>query len=138
MTTYLTPNSEYQDAREGAIQAAIDLFGAGSLQHLMTAEAWDGVGVYGEELDMSFEPVLAMGSLIYAGQLSDSLDTEFDSDTINLPMDPNQKFSIVVQGEPGFEPTVTVLDPGSRNIGLVDGQWFIHRGTDQHPGCRCG
>lgn len=45
LTEYLTPNSQYSDAMEGSIQAAIALFGEGSPQVLATEAAWEAVGV---------------------------------------------------------------------------------------------
>jgi Zn-dependent metalloprotease len=45
-TTYLTPNSQYADARVAAIQAAIDLFGNTSNEAQQTRKAWSAVGVY--------------------------------------------------------------------------------------------
>ena len=45
LTVYLTQNSTYIDARSGAEQSAIDLFGEGSQQHISTVEAWNAVGV---------------------------------------------------------------------------------------------
>ncbi|MCW3110203.1 MAG: C-terminal target protein [Segetibacter sp.] len=43
---YLYPNAVYADTRIAAIQAAEDLFGAGSNEVLQTTEAWNAVGVY--------------------------------------------------------------------------------------------
>ena len=43
---YLTPTSDYYDARVGAIDAATDLFGAGSSEVQAVKDAWDAVGVY--------------------------------------------------------------------------------------------
>ena len=45
LTTYMTSASQYTDAREGAIQSAIDLYGADSDEALQTAAAWSAVGV---------------------------------------------------------------------------------------------
>jgi len=45
---YLTPTSTFADARDGAEQAAIDLFGVCSPQHLETIHAWYAVGVGSE------------------------------------------------------------------------------------------
>jgi Zn-dependent metalloprotease len=42
---YLTALSPYADARQGALQAAEDLFGTCSQQFLQTANAWHAVGV---------------------------------------------------------------------------------------------
>lgn len=44
-TIYLTPNSDYQDARFYAVQSAIDLFGACSPEVMSTTNAWYAVGV---------------------------------------------------------------------------------------------
>lgn len=45
LTVYLTSSSNYSAARAGAIQAAIDLFGAGSAEEIATTDAWYAVGV---------------------------------------------------------------------------------------------
>ncbi|HBY67208.1 MAG TPA: hypothetical protein DEG69_05245, partial [Flavobacteriaceae bacterium] len=41
----LNSNSQYDDARAGAIQAAIDLYGAGSAEEIAVTNAWHAVGV---------------------------------------------------------------------------------------------
>lgn len=45
LTTYLHPTATFEDAKDGAIQAAIDIYGNGSQEHLSTEEAWCAVGV---------------------------------------------------------------------------------------------
>lgn len=45
LTVYLNSNSQYSDARNGAIQAAKDLYGAGSAEEIATTNAWYAVGV---------------------------------------------------------------------------------------------
>lgn len=45
LTVYLNANSQYIDARNGAIQAAKDLYGAGSPEEIATTNAWYAVGV---------------------------------------------------------------------------------------------
>ncbi|CAM3355035.1 M4 family metallopeptidase [Aequorivita lipolytica] len=45
LTVYLNSNSQYSDARNGAIQAAKDLYGAGSPEEIATTNAWYAVGV---------------------------------------------------------------------------------------------
>lgn len=45
LTVYLTPNSNFFDARAGAIQSAIDLYGVASAEVIATTDAWDAVGV---------------------------------------------------------------------------------------------
>ncbi len=48
LTVYLTSSSNYAAARAGAIQAAKDLFGAGSAEEIATTDAWYAVGVGSE------------------------------------------------------------------------------------------
>ncbi|MBD44792.1 MAG: peptidase M4, partial [Flavobacteriaceae bacterium] len=45
LSVYLGANSQYIDARTGAIQAAIDLYGADSAEEIATTNAWYAVGV---------------------------------------------------------------------------------------------
>ncbi|PCI94667.1 MAG: hypothetical protein COB15_13495 [Flavobacteriales bacterium] len=45
LTTYLTTNSQYVDARYYAIQSAIDLYGSCSAEVIATTNAWYAVGV---------------------------------------------------------------------------------------------
>ena len=45
LAVYLNSNSQYDDARAGAIQAAIDLYGAGSAEEIAVTNAWHAVGV---------------------------------------------------------------------------------------------
>lgn len=45
LTTYLTPSANFEDAREGSIQAAIDLYGECSDEVKQTTNAWYAVGV---------------------------------------------------------------------------------------------
>jgi bacillolysin len=47
LTVYLTDNSNYQDARQGSIEAASDLFGKCSNELTQVINAWDAVGVAG-------------------------------------------------------------------------------------------
>ncbi len=47
LAVYLSTNSQFSDARAGAIQAATDLYGANSDEVLQTTAAWCAVGVGG-------------------------------------------------------------------------------------------
>ncbi|GAB3201301.1 Zn-dependent metalloprotease [Pontibacter aydingkolensis] len=53
-TVYLTSNSVYADARTYSIQAAIDLYGAGSAQVIQTTNAWHAVGIGGKYGEISY------------------------------------------------------------------------------------
>jgi Zn-dependent metalloprotease/chitodextrinase len=54
LSVYLSTNSQYADARVGAIQSAIDLYGAGSAEEIATTNAWYAVGVGGEYGSLSY------------------------------------------------------------------------------------
>ena len=45
LTSYLTSNSQYADARTHSIQSAIDLFGACSAEEIAVTNAWYAVGI---------------------------------------------------------------------------------------------
>jgi len=45
LTTYLTPESEYLDARDATVQSAMELYGGDSFEHLQTSAAWCAVGL---------------------------------------------------------------------------------------------
>ena len=47
LTTYLTSTSTYANARTYSLQAAVDLYGAGSAEVTQTTNAWNAVGVGG-------------------------------------------------------------------------------------------
>ena len=76
LTVYLTPSSPYYDARLGAINAAIDLFGANSPQVQSVFDAWDAVGVYYPQ----FGPAVAVDSR----HLEFLAETSVSSDTVEL------------------------------------------------------
>lgn len=54
LANYLSTNSTFADARAGAIQAAVDLYGAGSAEEIATTNAWYAVGVGGEYGTISY------------------------------------------------------------------------------------
>ena len=62
LTLYLTASSNYAAAREGAIQSAIDLFGAGSAEVIATTDAWNAVGVYAPTADAIAPSVSTLSS----------------------------------------------------------------------------
>ncbi|QEG23529.1 M4 family metallopeptidase [Mariniblastus fucicola] len=121
LSVYLNQNSTYAEAREGALQAAADLFGFGSTQYVATADAWDAVGVYAPAPpQFSFASAKSLGSGIYQGSLSGSLsDGEFT--TIDVDLDADQKISVQVLGTSGLTPTVELRDPSGSLVGTDSG-----------------
>jgi Zn-dependent metalloprotease len=65
-SNYLTSSSTYADARTGAIQAAIDLYGTGSTEEIATTNAWHAVGVGS-----------AYGSISYCTSKGNSVNDEY-------------------------------------------------------------
>ena len=53
---YLTPEATHEDARNGSIQAAIDLYGEDSQEHQSVMNAWYAVGVGDQYVDKNAGP----------------------------------------------------------------------------------
>ncbi|MFP3380720.1 M4 family metallopeptidase, partial [Bacillus sp. SIMBA_069] len=46
ISVYLTPNSDFSDARKAIVQSAIDIYGEGSKEEAAAAAGFDSVGIY--------------------------------------------------------------------------------------------
>lgn len=121
LAVYLNPASQYLDARVGSIQAAIDLFGVNSPQHLATEDAWDAVGVYG--LDLRFKPELvvsSIGSLIYSDDATSEIFFDGFVDDGALKLDAGQAVSVQVSSDTVI-PSITLKDPSGNIVEHVVG-----------------
>ncbi|VAW41421.1 Zinc metalloproteinase precursor / aureolysin, partial [hydrothermal vent metagenome] len=124
LTVYLTPNSNFLDARAGAIQSAMDLNNdnASSPEVIATTAAWDAVGVvvtpssdiipptiplnlvstyftqYNIDLswDASTDNISVLGYNIYKGstKIGTSTSTNFSSGTILMPVNNVYDFTV--------------------------------------------
>ncbi len=68
VTTKLNANSQFIDARLGCVQAAVELFGAGSPQALRTSEAFDFVEIFDQQptpAPVPFPAVAASDSTLF-------------------------------------------------------------------------
>ena len=83
LTVYLTASSNYATARAGSIQAATDLYGAGSAQVTATAEAWNAVGVYAPAPDTQ-APTAPVLSLTSKTQTSINLSWSASTDNVGV------------------------------------------------------
>ncbi len=83
LTVYLSETSQYTDARAGAIQAAIDLYGAGSNEAIQTEEAWCAVGLCSFNAPCRMSDSLALVALYNATDGANWTNT-WD---LNQPMD---------------------------------------------------
>lgn len=117
-TLFMGPNSQYQDARDGSVQAAIDLFGTDSQQHISTMRAWAAVGVYGPEvvvLDM--EPITP-GSLIYQALGEGTVEPD-DTRVVLTELDSGQTLSLIVEQQNGLRTEVQVQAPDGSIVGTA-------------------
>ena len=112
LNVYLSTNSQYSDARTGAIQAAEDLYGAGSAEVIATTNAWYAVGVGGAYGTISYCSSSG-GNATYEWISSVSLGsftnnsgaagyTDFTAQTINV--DEGQSYNVSLT--PAFGSTV--------------------------------
>ena len=123
LTVYLDSYSDFQDARSGAIQSAIDLFGADSQQLASTIAAWDAVGVSAPQIELDFQRLPMSGSLAYQSTHENLVllgsDDEF---SIPLAVDDNSMVSVVV--EPTFgnlAPSISIIDSNGTTIHSTTG-----------------
>ncbi len=108
LTVYLSANSQYNDARTGAIQAARDLFGEGSPEEIATTNAWYAVGVGGAYGTISYcnsagnNATYEWIESVTIGNFSNSSGaagySNFTDQTIELA--PGQAFNVSL--DPGF------------------------------------
>ena len=105
LSIYLGANSQYIDARTGAIQAAIDLYGADSAEEIATTNAWYAVGVggaYGAPAEYCNSASTNINdeyiSRVQLGTIDNSSGAQFYSDFTNQSTDlmEGQSYTITV------------------------------------------
>ena len=88
LTVYLMPSSQYFDAREGSMNAAIDLFGADSPELVSVIKAWNAVGVLRPTLEANLN--ISSDTLDFLVEVAVMTDTvnfrlsNFGLDTLNI------------------------------------------------------
>ena len=120
LTRYLSPHATYADARDGAIQAARDLYGAGSPEERRTTNAWYAVGVgaaYGQpETDATdAESPTRPGRLRAIRYAEDAIALRWDASRDNVGVD---RYVVSVDGvrvgtARGTDYVATGLDPAT-------------------------
>jgi Zn-dependent metalloprotease len=95
LTVYLMPTSEYEDARRGSLNAAIDLFGVNSSQFIAVLDAWNAVGVYYPFIG----PYPEIPTIISPGN-----DTLYVQSTINNPKEHELEVKTIIES---FDHTIT-------------------------------
>jgi Zn-dependent metalloprotease len=114
---YLTSTSDYADARVGAIQAAIDLYGDCSAEEQAVTNAWYAVGV-GAEFSCSAFPQISFQNVI--GTMTEGTDCGYvDVDVIldiSIAATANANVSFLINGGTTAAP---FLDFGIVNAGVT-------------------
>ncbi len=85
-TVYLTANSTYAIARTGAIQSAVDLYGAGSAEVIATTNAWYAVGVGAAYVSTVVDTTVPStpASLTFSGTTATSVNLFWTASTDNV------------------------------------------------------
>lgn len=84
LTVYLSSSSTFAAARTGAIQAAIDLYGAGSPEVIATTNAWYAVGVGSAYSAPDSQAPTAPTNLAASGTTSSSTSLNWTASTDNI------------------------------------------------------
>jgi len=145
LTTYLSPFSQYQDARDGAVQSAIDLFGERSPEHLATSAAWAAVGLYSQDISITEFDEVVPGSRIFRASAVGEISPG-ETRGVLMELDAGQTISAVVDGKNvsldfevedpnGFVLASSVDGPGNRtSVNTVPvtaaGEYRINVGTN--------
>jgi Zn-dependent metalloprotease len=147
LTQYLTTDSRYRDAREGALEAAEDLYGRTSQAYAQTAMAWYAVGVgfpvYSGQ-DLQLRTVIAGGGS--CNQLSLELVNLSTLTTIpsgavidvfvkeNNITKPVEQVTLSAALAPGNSVTLTLSQTLSSTNGKIDIEARINYAPDPEPG----
>ncbi len=93
LTSYLGPNSNYFDAREGSLQAAEDIYGRASQEYASVAAAWHAVGV-GSEVVASND--LGISNVEVVGQDCNQLNVTIKNFSITDAIDAGEMTTISI------------------------------------------
>ncbi len=120
LSAYLMPTSGFAEARLGAINAAIDLFGNRSLQVQSVVDAWNAVGVY-----YPFVGPYAQNCILNEIYQTPGVDTlKLVSEIINPENHNVQVFSIIESFDHNYLDSLEMLDDGLHNDGSAgDGKF---------------
>lgn len=95
---YLTPEATYEDARNGSIQAAIDLYGIDSQEHQSVANAWHAVGVGAKYGDNTEDFQLVPGKYVIVANRDKDGDRNWYYMTSDLGTASTKRFQAVTTG----------------------------------------
>jgi Zn-dependent metalloprotease len=128
LTVYMTPTSMYDDARQGAINSASDLFGPGSDQIKAVTNAWYAVGV-GDPFGNYAVNAAVNKNYLVPGSDTLILTTEvFNPDTNNMDV-----IAIIESFDKSILDTISLYDDGlhqdsTSGDGFWAGWWLVPPG----------
>jgi len=112
---YLVVLSNYADAREGSLQAAVDLYGICSDPFLEVANAWYAVGVGRPYYpnDLGAVQIVEPGAVVCGLSGTEPLSVEFRYSGCNADLQPGDKIPVAYQvdGQPAVWDTLVLTDP---------------------------
>ncbi len=144
LAVYLTPSSDYSEARLGSMNAAIDLYGRNSQEFNSVVDAWDAVGVLFPQLSPTISVV--SDTLNFTAETNSNVQDTIDFIISNLGLDTLKVESLQLTGSafsfvsnpslpiilPGFQSTATIkiifdatqegLSTGTLTVGSNDNQ----------------
>lgn len=115
LNVYLGVNSQYQDARDASVQAAIDIYGELSPERQATHEAWEAVGVYSLDIIIDQLTEVVPGSMIFTAETSSEIPPVLDRGVV-LELDAGQALTVVVEADSNVAPTLELVDPNGTVI----------------------
>lgn len=128
---YLTPEATFEDARNGSIQAAIDLYGIDSQEHQSVADAWYAVGVGDAYVDDAEPFILTPGKYVIVANRDKTGDKNWYYMTSDLGTASTKRFQAVSTETENFEDiVVTELEDKYVWTLETDGDnWKLKNGT---------
>jgi len=121
LTAYLTPSATYIDARQGSIQAAIDLFGVNSFEEKQTRDAWQAVGVTHNPINIKLFNEIILSNNTFQFELQvDSLNQMMRADGLTIRLDVQNNYDII---------SIELMHPDlqAEDVNLKNNEIFVNR-----------
>ena len=128
---YLTPEASFEDARNGSIQAAIDLYGQGSQEHQSVMNAWHAVGVGDRYIDPSEDFELKPGKYVIVASRAKKGDRNWYYMTSDLGTASTKRFQAVSTGTESMD-AIDITDLEDKYVWTLEADgsnWKLKNGT---------
>lgn len=128
---YLIPCATYEDARNGSIQAAIDLYGRDSQEHQSVMNAWHAVGVGDRYIDPSEDFELKPGKYVIVANRAKEGDRNWYYMTSDLGTASTKRFQAVSTGTESMD-AIDITDLEDKYVWTLEADgsnWMLKNGT---------